>query len=540
MIVPDLALAGCGSATQNGDTVTTPSLVPAPASLVLTGGAPCDLNAATAITGDVDAAATLRDLVHTRTGITLRDPDGDAPTAPTVPAITLSIAGVGDDARAPESYDLTSTAEGIRVDGADAAGLFYGIQTLVQLITAKGDGWQVPAVTIRDAPRFAYRGVMLDVARHFHPVETVHAYIDRAASLKFNALHLHLSDDQGWRLEITSRPLLTQKASATAVGGDAGGFYTQQEYRDLVAYAAARHMIMVPEIDLPGHTHAVSLAYPELSEEPVLSDHIREVARVYGGDLPRNGVPYDGMAVGFSSLKIHDEATYAFLTDVLAEVATLTPGPYLHLGGDEALGTAPEDFALFIERTSALVAATGKTPIAWHEAGVIGERLAPGTIGQYWGYRTPTEGMDEKTRGFVAADGSVILSPCDAIYLDMKDAENAPFGLTWAGVVPARQSYEWEPAALIDGVGEEAILGVEAPLWTETVADLNAIDAMAFPRIASAAEAGWSPALGTTPERQWESFAERVVGLSALWDAAGIAYRRIEGFDWPQEEGTAP
>ncbi len=156
----------------------------------------------------------------------------------------------------------------------------------------------IPAVQIDDAPRFAYRGVMLDVARHFLPVETVKAYIDRAAGLKFNALHLHLTDDQGWRIHLDSRPKLTELAAATAVGGDAGGFFSKADYREIVEYAASRHMIVVPEVDLPGHTHAVGLAYPELAEAPVLSPHILEIVESHGGAVPTAGEPYTGMGVG--------------------------------------------------------------------------------------------------------------------------------------------------------------------------------------------------------------------------------------------------
>ncbi|MBN9178624.1 MAG: family 20 glycosylhydrolase [Microbacterium sp.] len=512
-----------------------PAVVPAPASIALPGGAAFPLTAHTEIAGDADAAATARALIATRTGLDLRA--GSTGSGPVTsgstgsdPAITLRIDGAGT----PESYRLHASAASVTVIGSDAAGLFYGIQTLGQLIAeTDGGGWGIPAAEIADAPRFRYRGVMLDVARHFHGVETVKALIDRAASLKLNALHLHLSDDQGWRLELRSRPLLTEKASATAVGGDPGGFYTQADYRGIVAYAAAHHMIVVPEFDMPGHTHAVTLAYPELNEQPKVDEHMLEIIRDYGGDAPAHGVPYDGMAVGFSSLKIHDDATYAFVTDVFTELAELTPGPYLHLGGDEALGTPPEDFAHFVERASAIVAATGKTPIAWHEAGVVGERLAPGTVGQYWGFRTPTDGMDEKTRGFVAAGGQIILSPADAIYLDMKYDADAALGLVWAGVVSAQQSYAWDPATVIDGIGDDEILGVEAPLWAETARTLSDIDTLAFPRIASAAEAGWSPAAGASALRTWDSFAQRVAGLAPLWTSMGIAFTPLPGIPWP-------
>ena len=492
-----------------------PHLIPTPTSMTAVPSSPFRLGAGAAISGDPDAVAALQ--AHL-----------DAlPDAPSAGPITLTVEAGG----AAGSYRLEVDAASVTVAGADPAGLFAGIQTLSQLVQSGPDGWSIPAVRIDDEPRFAYRGVMLDVARHFHDVDTVKAYIDRASSLKFNVLHLHLSDDQGWRLEILSRPELTARAAASSVGGDAGGFYTQDDYREIVAYAAAHHMIVVPEIDVPGHTHAVSLAYPELSEQPVLSEHFHEVVALFGGDLPENGTGYDGMAVGFSSLKIHEEATYDFLRDVFREVAGLTPGPYLHFGGDEALGTGPADFAAFVARASALVAETGKIPVAWHEAGAA-DRLAAGTIGQYWGFVSPTDGMDDKARRFVAGGGRIILSPADAIYLDMKFSASSPLGLTWAnGPTSLRRAYEWDPAAVIDGIGDAEILGVEAPLWTETIRDLAAIDAMAFPRIAAAAEAAWSAPFASTPERTWESFRTRVAGLEPLWTRLGIRFTPVQAGD---------
>lgn len=490
--------------------MTVPALVPTPTSLIVDSGAPFVLSDDVEITGDAAAVAMLR---------------ADIDLARTGGAGSRAIALTIEEGGPAQSYRLAVDAASVAIVGADAAGLHAGIQTLLQLV----DAGTLPAVRIVDEPRFAYRGVMLDVARHFHGVETVQAYIDRASSLKFNVLHLHLSDDQGWRLEILSRPELTARASATAVGGDAGGFFTQADYRAIVDYAAARHMIVVPEIDVPGHTHAVSLAYPALSEEPVLSAHVHETIALFGGDLPANGTAYEGMAVGFSSLKIHDEATYDFLRDVFGEVAALTPGPYLHFGGDEALGTDPADFALFVARASALVAATGKIPVAWHEAGSATD-LAPGTIGHYWGFLTPADGSDDTARRFVAGGGQLILSPADAIYLDMKFSADSALGLTWAnGPTSARRAYEWDPAAVIDGIGDGEILGIEAPLWTETVRDLADIDALAFPRIAAAAEAAWSAPLGSTPERTWESFRTRVTALEPLWAQRGIGFTPLGG-----------
>ena len=500
------------------------------------------------LSGEADAAAALSALIAVRTdgevnpsttpGIdgtgadgTRVDGGGTPGTVPGDPVIELRIAPGG----VPESYRLEVDAASVVVTGADAAGLFYGVQTLGQLIAREAGGFSLPAVRIEDAPRFAYRGVMLDVARHFLPVPIVKAYIDRAVSLKFNALHLHLTDDQGWRIHLESRPRLTELASTSAVGGDDGGFYTKADYREIVTYAASRHMVVVPEVDLPGHTHAVGLAYPELAEAPVLSALLPEVANQHGGAVPTAGEPYTGMGVGFSSLRIHDEATYEFVADVVGELAAMTPGPYLHIGGDEALGTTAEDFALFVERATAIVADLGKIPVTWHEAGAA-SGIDPSTVGQYWGFTTPTDGMDEKARTFVRNDAGLILSPADAVYLDMKYDADSHLGLTWAnGPTSVERAYAWEPAAVIDGVTDADILGVEAPMWTETIRTLDDVDEMAFPRIAAAAEAAWSPASTASGLRTWESFRVRVGALGPLWARLGIRFHPSPEIPWDSE-----
>jgi hexosaminidase len=486
-------------------------VVPSPRSLRPRDGA-FPLSSDVVVAGDPDAASVLADLVATRSGIRLRTdtPDDTA-------AITLRRTADGE----PESYRLRIDTDAVTLEAPDAAGLFYGAQTIVQLLTYDAAAeWFLPATEIDDAPRFAHRGMMLDVARHFFPVDVVERLIDRIAALKLNMLHLHLSDDQGWRLALDSRPELAARGSGTSAQGDPGGHFTRDDYTHLVAYAAARHITVVPEIDLPGHTHAVSLAYPQLVEEPVISDAVRETASIFGGGLPRNGESYTGFAVGFSSLRIRDEATYEFLADVLGEIAALTPGPYLHLGGDEALGTSREDYAHFMTRATAIVAGLGKTPVAWHEAGEV-DSIAPGTVGQYWGFVAPTDGADEKARGFVARGGRVILSPADAIYLDMKPDAHSELGLVWAnGPTSLEDSYSWEPTAVVEGIAESDILGVEAALWTETIGTEAGIEAMIFPRLASAAEIAWSPATGT--ERTWPAFRSRLAVLGAAWSEAGI------------------
>ncbi|PZU40685.1 MAG: beta-N-acetylhexosaminidase [Microbacterium sp.] len=437
-------------------------------------------------------------------------------------AATVSLRLAEEASEHPEGYRLRADGDRIDIAAPTEAGLFYGAQTLVQLLRpAPGDGWRVPAIDIEDAPRFAHRGLMLDVARHFFGVETVCALIDRAAALKLNTLHLHLTDDQGWRLHIDAWPRLTEVAASGSANGDPGGFFTREDYRGIVAHAAARHMTVVPEIDMPGHTHAVGVAYPHLAAAPVLTDDLRAQATELDQELPAAGEPYAGWAVGFSSLRIGDPRVEGFVRDVVAEVAALTPGPYVHIGGDEAHGTDPSDYAAFVRHAAEAVAAAGKTPIAWHEAGLVGG-LPAGTVGQYWGLRSPVDGQDDAARAF---DGGVILSPADAVYLDMKYDGGTRLGLTWAdGPTSVERAYDWDPATVIDGLDEARVRGVEAALWTETIATPADIDEMVFPRIATAAEIAWSPSSALAAERTWESFRVRVAALEPLWHALGIGF----------------
>lgn len=450
-------------------------------------------------------------------GAPLRLSEGSAPHRELVPG------------GAPESYTISVTAAGAVVRAADNAGLFYADRTLAQLVQHDDSGAFIAPVEIEDAPRFGYRGMMLDIARHFFDAEAIKGVIDRASALKFNHLHLHLSDDQGWRLELTSRPRLTTHAAGTSALGDAGGFLTQADYRDILAYAAARHMTVVPEFDLPGHTHAVGVAYPELVEQPALSAELVAQAEELGQALPVHGEPYTGWAVGHSSLRIQDDATWVFLEEVLGELAALTPGPYLHIGGDECLGTDPDDYADFLARVTALVQRLGKTPVAWHEAGAA--EAAPGTVGQFWGLLEPTDAHAAHTRAFAARGGRVILSPADAAYLDMIPEEGYPLGLHWAGIVPLSRAYDWEPTAVIPGLDAADILGVEAALWTETARTPADLDALMFPRVAAIAEIAWSAPAGT-PERSWESFAARIAALAPHWAAAGWGGYRSPEIAW--------
>lgn len=309
-------------------------------------------------------------------------------------------------------------------------------------------------------PRFEWRGVMLDVARHFFSVDDVKRFIDTIAPLQLNRLHLHLTDDQGWRVEITSWPKLAEIGGRTAVGGGPGGFYTQAEYRDLVSYAAEQHVTIVPEIDMPGHVNAALVAYPELAP---------------AGAEP---APYTGIDVGFSTLDATNELTYRFVDDVLREVAALTPGAYIHIGGDEALSTQGEDYARFMGRVFEFVPSHGKQVVGWEEIAKL--PLPPGAIVQHW-----KDG--DLARAAVKQGARVIMSPATRTYLDMKLDATTKLGLEWAGYVSVRDASNWDPATQVAGVGEADVIGVEACIWSETLETFEDVEYMAFPRLVGVA-----------------------------------------------------
>jgi hexosaminidase len=421
---------------------------------------------------------------------------GPAPVRSNRIACTLDgRADLGD-----EGYELVVTTDGIALAASQPAGLFRGAQTVKQLASpaAEGATWTVPGVRIRDVPRFAWRGIMLDVARHFFDVATVKHVIDIAAEYKLNVLHLHLTEDQGWRIEIDSWPRLTTVSGATEVGGGRGGYYTKADYAEIVGYAARRFITVVPEVDVPGHTNAALVAYPELTCD--------------GNPVE----PFTGTKVGFSSLCLDKPITDRFLTDVFGELAELTPGPYLHIGGDEAWTLTTDVYAPFMERVQKIVTAAGKRPVGWQE--VASSTLVPSAIVQYWHSGTgPAQAVEAVGKG-----AGLIMSPADHVYLDMKYNAGTHLGLDWAGHVEVRDSYDWDPAAIADGVGDDDIVGVTAPLWTETVTTRADIEYLILPRLPAMAEVAWTPQAGRT----WEEFRHRLATQGDRWDAAGRTYYR--------------
>jgi len=424
--------------------------------------------------------------------------------------IALSL-DADDHSLGDEGYTLVVADDGVTIKANAAAGLFYGAQTLRELlgpaIEAQGaqpGPWLVPGGKITDYPRYSYRGAMLDVARHFFPVSTVERYIDELSMYKINMLHLHLSDDQGWRIAIDGWPKLTTVGSSTAVGGGTGGFYTKADYTEIVTYAQAHFITVVPEIDMPGHVGAALSSYASLNCD---------------GVAPPINVTID---VGQSSLCVGKADTNTFVRAVIGELAQLTPGPYIHIGGDEAQSTSASDYGSLIAMAAQTVENDGKTPMGW--ADIEQAQLPPGTVAQYWSYQNGVGYADDAAK----RGGKLVMSPAEHVYLDQKYTLDTTLGLQWAGIHELPDAYDWDPSVLVSGASA-AVIGVEGPLWSETLSSLADIEYMAWPRMAEVAEVAWTP----QASRAWASFAPRLAAQGPAWKVLGVNFYASPKVAWP-------
>lgn len=421
--------------------------------------------------------------------------------------IFLALSG-NDQELGDEGYQLKITDKLVSLTANKPAGLFYGIQTIRQILPAKVEmqsqqkaSWKIPTGTIRDYPVYGYRGSMLDVARHFFTIDEVKKLIDQMAYYKMNVLHLHLSDDQGWRIEIKSWPNLTAHGGKTEVGGGEGGFYTQEQYTDIVNYAQDRFITIIPEIDMPGHTNAALASYAELNEKGKATEL------------------YTGTDVGFSSLATKKETTYKFIDDIIGELAAITPGEYLHIGGDESHATKLEDYIPFMNRVQDMVIAHGKKVLAWDEIALA--TLKPNTVVQYWAK------AENAVKG-VAQGAKVLMAPAANAYLDMQYDSTSTYGLHWAAYIEVDKGYNWDPATLVPEIKKENITGIEAPLWSETVSNIQEAEYLIFPRLLGYAEIGWTPA----NLRNWDTYKIRLAAHGERMKAHNINYYPSKLVPW--------
>ncbi len=422
-----------------------------------------------------------------------------------------------------EGYRLRSAAEGVRITANGGPGLFYGLQTLEQLLPP-GATNEIARVDITDSPSYAYRGIHLDVARHFFPISFVEKYIDIAARYKLNSFHWHLTDDQGWRIEIRKYPRLTSVASCrsgTMLGHDFSsddkqrycGYYTQDEIRQVVAYAKKRYVTIVPEIEMPGHSVEVLAAYPQLACAP---GHY-EVRRTWGVS---------------DQIVCPSEQTIAFYEDVLREVIALFPGPYIHTGGDEAPKAAWKNSALvqslkrkyhlqnddavqgwFDTRIEAFLRAHGRRMIGWDE--ILGGNVSRSAIVMSW--RGVAGGVIAAMRG-----NDVIMSPDGPLYFDASAGDGAFEPLNIGGKTTLRDVYDFDPG--IDALPPEQakhVLGAQANLWTEYIPTQAQAEYMLMPRLLALAELTWTP----VEEKDWDSFVARTPNQYARLEQEQFQFR---------------
>jgi hexosaminidase len=467
-----------------------------------------------------EVAAFLREELAGR-GIQLDGaPAAQAQASGKAAEIRLRLDGAGKKL-GPEGYSLRVDRQGVEIRASKPAGLFYGVQTLLQLMPAAGaepavtEFLAVPGVEITDRPRFPWRGMHLDVGRHVFPVEFVKRYIDLLARHKMNTFHWHLTEDQGWRIEIKRYPRLTEVGAwrTEADGRRYGGFYTQAEVREVVAYALRQFVTVVPEIELPGHARAALAAYPELS--------------CTGEALPVPatwGIFKDVYCAG-------NDETLTFLENILSEVTELFPGPWIHVGGDECpkdrwqacpccqtrrrqegLRSEAELQSWFIRRIEASLAARGKRLVGWDE--ILEGGLPPRATVMSW---RGTEGGIEAAR----SGHDVIMSPTSHCYFDYYQArEGEPPGI--GGYIPLEKVYAFEPVPPeLSKKEARHVLGGQGNVWTEYMTDPAYVEYMAVPRLCAMAEVLWSPRRA----RDWAGFSRRMGEHYLRLDERGVNFR---------------
>jgi len=460
------------------------------------------------------------------------------------------VLGLSSDAAhvGSEGYTLSSSPEQIKILASTSAGVFYGTQTLRQLLpgeifsrTPVTRTWEVQAVTIEDSPRFAWRGLMLDSARHFIPKAEVLKMIDLLALHKMNVLHMHLTDDQGWRIEIKKYPKLTEIGSrrAETVVGHAwhpegydgtphAGFYSQDELREIVAYAAARFITVIPEIDMPGHAQAAIAAYPELG---VTGEQVA-VATTWGIH------PY---------LYSPTEATLSVLRDILTEVLDIFPSPYIHLGGDEAIKNQWEESSevqarikelglqdehelqsWFLTQMGKFLTQQGRLVIGWDE--ILEGGLPEGAAVMSW------RGVGG---GITAAQAhhDVVMAPTTHVYFDYYQTNDPAETLAIGGYTPLDKTYSFDPIPE-ELTAEQAryVKGTEGTLWSEYIPTTDRLEYMAFPRVIALSEVAWS----TPEQRDFASFRQRLAHHEARLTHLNVSFRPVATWEQEQSFGERP
>ena len=463
---------------------------------------------------------------------------------------------IGDPGTLPasdqaEGYQLDTTTSNATIEAPAAHGLYNAVQTFRQLLPAWINSpkvmpgpWTTPVVDITDYPRYAYRGVLLDIARHYESPSAVEQLISQAAAYKVNVFHLHLSDDQGFRLVINGFPDLTSIGSTGSVGTDGrledpGGFWTQDEYKAVVAYAAAHFITVVPEVDSPGHNNAIIMSEYNDTSNPALP------ADPHGIDCGQDNPPVWDYTedVGYSALCPTSPDTWAIMKAIIGQLSAITPGPYYDLGGDEVPTSllSATQYASFINEEAPIVTGDGKTVMGWADIAGQGTQPPAGSIAEYWQPAGGTSPGTETGREAVAKNMKVVMAPANHTYLDQKYTVTAQssvppsLGMNWACPqgCDVDSAYNWDPGTFVSGVTDHNVIGVEGDIWSETLSNLSDVDYMAFPRLLALMEVAWSPSVqrsATSPA--YQDFLQRLATQGARLQAASVNFYPSTEVPW--------
>lgn len=507
------------SSATSAATIGVPTVIPRPDVLEPQAGQSLDLGPDTRVLVDGGEDVTgvgerLAEVLRPATGfkiaVTALADRGEA--GPSDIVLDLSAAG---DITSSEGYVIDVDSAGVAITASEAAGLFRGVQTLRQLLppaieadTVQDADWTLPGIHIEDDPRYAYRGAGLDPARHFLTVDEVKRFMDQMALYKLNTLHLHLTDDTGWRIQIDSWPNLTSVGARTDYSGGAGGFYTKADYAELIRYAQERFITVVPEINMPSHSNAALASYGELTCSGTA-----------------NPLPWNKTHTPPTYLCPEKDVVYGYVDDVIGEIAAMTPGPYIHIGSDEPVGLSHDRYKAFLQRAIPIAASHGKTLIGWNE--ILDAEPPASTVVQVW-----------RDTGRDPGAHPVILSPRLFTYLNFRYDDVTP---TWAWPVEGdrkttvEESYSLEPGTFLPATSTGTVLGVEAWLWGENIKNIAELDFLAFPRLPGLAERSWSEPDDLT----WSEYRRRLGAHGDRWDTMGIGFYRSPEVDWRQPAALA-
>lgn len=444
--------------------------------------------------------------------------------------------------RLHEGYLLSVTSHGVTLEATTSHGLFDGVQTILQLLppwiagrTALPGPWTMPAVTVTDYPRYQYRGVMLDIGRHFEPPSAVKKLIDIASAYKVNTLHLHVSDDQGFRIVINGFPRLTKigsQGSACATNcttPDPGGYWTQAQYKDVVAYAAAHFMTVVPEVDTPGHNNAIIMSEYNDTGNHLLNGHPQDI-NCSSNKPPKWDYTWD---VGYSALCPESANTWTLISTIVKQLSAMSSSRYYDLGGDEVHTITAAQYAALVNRESGIVKADGKTPMGWADgyATVAGTTPPAGSVGEAW-EPGGTDAVQAVQKGM-----KVVMAPADHTYLDQSypAPDKSGLGLGWAcGGCDLNVNYNWDPAGVTPGVTDKNVIGVEGAEWSETLPNFTDAEYLLLPRLLAVAEIAWSPraARTGTTSAAFQDFATRVAAQGPRFQSAGYNFFTTSQVPW--------